>query len=43
MQGFYILLEMLGIYMRNDGVTRLLSDDLIYRPEYGSFIVKEKK
>ncbi len=42
MQGFYVNLEILGIYMRNDGITRLLSDDKPYVEELGTFLEKEK-
>lgn len=39
MAGYYIFLEICGFYMRNGNVTRLMSDDIPYRPELGTFLV----
>lgn len=38
MQGFYIYLEILGVYMRNDNITRLVSDDIQFNPDSGVFL-----
>lgn len=40
MESFYIILEMCGFYFKNKHITRLLSDEIIYRPEVGSFITE---
>ena len=40
MQGYYIYLEILGMYMRNKATTRLLCDEIVLRPEIGSFLVE---
>jgi hypothetical protein len=41
MESFYIILEMCGFYFKNKHTTRLLSDEIAYRPEFGSFIAEQ--